>query len=212
MIQLPSSDPFRRARLEPPGWASGRWYSFPMLIGGGPTWLDPSPSPPGASKTPVGINPLLWGPSRPTLFGRFSRNSGLSESDRALFELQRIPLSCPSDDWTGAPARVGYDGSGGSERGPRWWVPMCPVCGSIVAPNVENVRQDLIASRWEERGRPRVEPPPALMYGIEPISDVVRWIDEFEPPLFNLVYVGQQLWPSYAEFTAGAFASTRDSK
>ena len=69
-------------------------------------------------------------------------------------------------------------------------------------PDISKINAKLILKRWEEVGRPNIDHPAAsrTTKSVGLIGNLDEWIRIYEPNLHELAYVGQQLWPDYADF------------
>src|ERR1017187_2799886 len=127
-----------------PSWAkgSGRWVLQRVLTTGGILAdLD------HISKPAIASEALIWVP--PTGL-RWIFQTGGGEASRALWELGKTPLLCEKGDWS-------RDWSSFSpslevksrDRGPRDWRVRCPICHSLVGPNIFNLSAERIVERWK---------------------------------------------------------------
>ncbi|MFQ6026240.1 MAG: PQQ-binding-like beta-propeller repeat protein [Dehalococcoidia bacterium] len=120
-----------------------------------------------------------------------------------MHELRYIPLICSRCDWKGSHPSIEV-----ADRtcGPAGWRLRCPTCLSVVEPDLHSVDfeavKDFLARRWSLLGRPNLDPPGAATSArsFRPISDLPQWFSTLVPRENELIYVGQQLWSSFAEF------------
>ncbi|MDP6495912.1 MAG: hypothetical protein QGI09_10970, partial [Dehalococcoidia bacterium] len=134
--------------------------------------------------------------------------------DKALEEVQRITFTCSRCGWTGSPPGiVTGEVFGIRNGGPEHWVLRCSECGRlpegrgapdrhVLGPDISNVDSKLVSKRWEELNHPKLDHPAAsrTTKSVGPIVDLNEWIGRYEPDLYELAYVGQQVWPNFADF------------
>jgi len=176
-----------------PKWAQGegRWVHQRVLV---VTGGMPSLEPPGANRY------LIWVPPKSGFLG--ARKSGPQVEGRcASEELNQIRFHCFGCGWEGMGNKLVC--SGGE---PRYWLLQCPECFAVVAPDLRGLDTEVIIEQWHRLGRPALENPGASwnIVSIKPINDLRDWIDSFEPMANELAYVGQQLWPNFANFMKDA--------
>lgn len=183
-----------------PSWAkgNGRWVLQRVLttggLGGLITQID------NLAKPSVANEALIWVP--PNGLRRLFQTGG-REATRALLELMNTPLICEKSDWskdwsTFTPSfEIKPD-----DHGPRDWRVRCPLCHSLVGPNLFNLSPERIIERWKAKGKPALDDPSAasLIANSNPIKDLEEWIQKFKPMKTELAYVGQQLWANLSDF------------
>jgi hypothetical protein len=193
-----------------PAWAKGRWVLQRVFttVRGMLEQIDELHRP------WVSYESLIWAPSYGILGRVIPALRSLYEADKALEEAQRIIFICPRCNWTGSqPGIVTGKISGIRSGGPEHWLLRCRECGRlpegrgapdrhILQPDITNVDANLIVKRWEERRRPKLDAPEAsrTTKSVGPIVDLHKWIERYEPSLYELAYVGQQMWPNFADF------------
>ena len=175
-----------------PKWAQGvgRWvHQRVLVITGG----IPPIAPLEASKW------LVWVPPKSSFLG-LRKVSPQVEASHASTELNQIPFRCTKCGWTGMGSKLECYGD------PSSWILDCPECFVPVEPDLRSLSTEVIIRQWERLGRPVLENPGAApeILSIRPISDLRSWIDSFEPMPNELAYIGQQLWPTFADFVRDA--------
>lgn len=182
-----------------PKWATqnGRWVYQRVLttVRGMMQDLDTLTRPQISSEV------LVWAPKKWSLLTLFGSHD--LEVNRAMHELRYIPLVCSRCDWKGNHSSFEiFD----LTSGPIAWRLRCPECQSGVEPDLYSVDfeavKDFLVRRWVVLGHPILDPPGAATSArsFRPISDLPEWISTSVPQENELIYVGQQLWSSFAEF------------
>lgn len=183
-----------------PAWAKGneRWVIQRVLT----TVKGMMATTDEMARPAISRESLVWVP-RHWLSAFRSFETGVQAS-RALNELQQISLVCSACDWTGNVPGIEVN----PREGPTGWRLRCSDCYMLVGPNLDGLDPSAIIQRWKEQGKPRLDSPAAsvLIESVAPLLDLETWIqDDKYPPMENEVaYVGQQLWPNFAQFIADA--------
>jgi hypothetical protein len=186
-----------------PHWArgSGRWVFQRTLVMIGQVLGDIARL--HAMEVPVSDQIIVWCPPRRLPFLGSLPSAVHRERQRAVAELQRFTLVCYGDRCGAPKPGVGATGMALSsvirESGvqPDDWLLACPFCSASVGPDLGCLSRDMLVTRWEAVGRPKLENPGAGagIGSAAAISELPQWIAQLDPSHMELAYLGQQMWP-----------------